>query len=183
MKELSKEEIVCWNKRYDEEYGKYDKEVENSVGRNLKSNRELSQADLIKIVEWKFEGLKGRKKRFLNLINSLDESDIKEISRDAINSVDEWARIEKLRKLKGVKNALASVILTFLDSENYGVFDIHAYDELFETNKKTRPKDLFINSKYLHEFLRGLRQIAKKYGFSVRYVEKAYFKKNYDESK
>ncbi len=88
-----------------------------------------------------------------------------------------------MRKIKGVKNALVSVILTFLDPENYGVFDIHAYDELYETNPKTRPKDMFTDSKYLYEFLSDLRQIAKKYGFGVRYVEKAYFKKNYDESK
>jgi hypothetical protein len=182
LKELSKEEIIKWNKKYDEAYEKYERELENSVGKNLKLNRELSKNDLIKIVEWKFGGMKGRKKIFLNLIKPLDGSDVQKISKDAFCSADEWTKIEKLRKIKGVKNALTSVILTFLDPENYGVFDIHAFDELYGTNPKTRPKDMFTDSKYLHEFLSDLRQIAKKNGFGVRYVEKAYFKKNYDEN-
>ncbi|MDQ1281048.1 MAG: hypothetical protein QG670_2312 [Thermoproteota archaeon] len=118
----------------------------------------------MKIVERKFGGLKGRKRLFLNIINPLDESDIKRISRDALNSVDERVRIESLRKLKGVKNTLSSVILTFLDPENYGGFDIHSYDELFETNSKTRPKNMFTDTKYFLEFLSEIKTGCQETG-------------------
>ncbi|MEM5879331.1 MAG: hypothetical protein QXU74_02450 [Candidatus Aenigmatarchaeota archaeon] len=124
----------------------------------------------------------GRKKIFLNRIKLVQPSKIENISKKALEIEDEYKKIEELKKIPLVKNALTSVILTFYDPKNYGVFDIHVYDELFKTNSKTRPKDLFANSKHYIRVLRKLRKIANNYNIDVRTVEKALFKKNYTES-
>ncbi|GAH72618.1 unnamed protein product, partial [marine sediment metagenome] len=59
----------------------------------------------------------------------------------------------------------------------YGVFDIHAWRELFGKE----PKSLFTNMKNVFRFFERLREIALKIKFPCRDIEKALFKKNIDE--
>ena len=77
----------------------------------------------------------------------------------------------------GVGPALASTILTFLNPKDYGVFDIHVWREIFGKEST----GLFTAPNYL-KALREMRRIASKNDLDVRVVEKALFKKNYDES-
>ena len=57
---------------------------------------------------------------------------------------------------------------------NYGILDIHAWEELFGK----RPKSLFINNKYVLEYFKKLRKISIRTNLPCREVEKAYFKKD-----
>jgi hypothetical protein len=180
---MNKDEIVEWCKKYDLEEDKYNKTLELKLGNKLRSIRELDKNDLISIFEWKFQGrLLGRRNRLLKLVKNVDDSTIKKIINTALNMDDDKSRIKKLMEISGVGVALASVVLTFHDPKKYGVFDIHVYDEVFCTDSKTRPKDLFSNLNYYIEFLRRLRGISNEYCIDVRVVEKALFKKNLDKS-
>ncbi len=87
-------------------------------------------------------------------------------------------RIDVLDSLHGIGPALASVVLTFYDPKNYGVFDIHVWREFYGKE----PRDLFATGKYYVKLLNELRIIGGKYGLNARTVEKAYFTKNYEAS-
>jgi len=135
---------------------------------------------LIKIVEWKFEGLKGRKKRILKLVKQNDDGEIvNRISNFSfcLDSKYDAYKVDVLQTLYGVGTAVASTILTFYNPREYAVFDIHVWREVFGKE----PKNLFTTQNYL-TLLSELRKIANKYGLDVRAVEKAFFKKNFDEA-
>ena len=87
-------------------------------------------------------------------------------------------KLEFLLKFKGIGISTASVILTFYDPKNYGVFDIHVWRELFGKE----PKNFSKIDNYL-KLLENLRKLSKKYWLDVRKIEKALFQKNLDESK
>jgi len=181
MDSLTKEQIACWSKKYDEEEDQDNSSLEQELGDKLRRTKELTKDELKQIIEWKFQGrLLGRRKRSLNLILIIPDDFIRRVTREAFNEQDERLRIRKLMGryggIVGVGPAIASVILTFYDPENYGVYDIHAWRELFGTN----PAD---NLDQLMTFLARLKNEAKQMGCNVRIVEKAYFKKNLDESK
>jgi hypothetical protein len=171
---MEKQEILSWSRRYDEQYpwwiGK-----EQKLGDKLRQQGELTKADLIEIVEWRFQSLPGRKKRILSLVGQNRDDVIRNTSRSALKLPREhdYEKIEKLTCLRGVGPAVASTILTFHDPENYGVFDIHVWRELF--GKETQP--LFTTRNCL-ALLSRLRELAATYDLDVRAVEKALFEKN-----
>jgi len=183
MANLDKEEILFWSRKYDQEETAYSTALERDLGDKLRSTKELSKDELIQIVEWKFQGrLMGRRKIILNKLSGVDDSFVRKVVKESLNEQDERLRIKKLmgrfEGIPGVGLALASVILTFYDPKNYGVFDIHAWRELCGE----QPNDLFSNFENIMKFLKRLRQEAKRMDLDARIVEKAYFKKNLDES-
>ncbi len=184
MGSLTKEQIAYWSKKYDQEEDQYNTGLERELGDRLRRTRVLTKNDLIQIIEWKFQGrLLGRRKLFLKLLSSVTDDSVRKVSSESFNEQDERLRIRKLMRryggIAGVGPAVASVILTFYDPKNYGVFDIHAWRELFGKE----PPDLFSNFDRLVAFLDRLREEAKQTGHEARIVEKAYFKKNLDESR
>ena len=153
---MNKKEILEWNDRYDKEELDYKEEKE--IGENIRKNGFLTKEDLVKIIKWKFQGrLIGRQKRILNLIQDVSEEEIKKTSKEALSTDDEELKLEKLMSLRGIGVALSSVILSFYDPKKYYVYDIHVYDELFDTNSTTRPKNIFSNTKYYFDILKKLR--------------------------
>jgi len=181
---MDKAELKKWLDRYDKEETQYDAELERNLGSKIRKSKSLTKEDLLKIVKWKFPSqsrLKGRQKRTLNLLKTVSAVEIQEICRNALNCDCDRARIILLMGIKGVKAALASTILAFYDPVNYCVFDIHVYDELFGTNPKTRPKNLFSVPDYYLKTLSKVRLLAKKNGLKTREVEKALFKKNLEK--
>jgi len=180
---MDREQIQNWLDKYNKEEDLNNVGIEKELGRKFKLEQKLTKEDLKKVIEWKFQGrLKGRQIRTLNLIKDVLDSTIQEVTEDALKSDSEELRLKLLMSFKGIKVALASVILTFYDSEKYCVFDIHIYDEIFKTDSKTRPRDLFSNPKYYLEVLKRVRILSKKTGFKVRDIEKALFKKNFEDS-
>lgn len=174
---LDKEEIINWSSKHDNEYAS-EIEKEREVGNRLRGTKELTKHDLIEIIEWKFEGFEARKVRELNLVASIDEKTLKDVSNKVFNlsASQDIERIELLCDLRhGIGTAVASTILTFFDPKNYGVFDFHVWQEVFGG----RPKYTVMECVKL---LSRLRQEADMYNLDTRTVEKAYFKKNYDET-
>lgn len=181
---MDKNKLLYWLDRYNKEEDRYSSDLEKKLGYKVRINKKLTKEDLRKIIEWKFRGrLIGRRARTLNLIEETEDSEIQAIITRALDCNTDEVRLKKLMDIGGIGIALASVILTFYNPNEYCVFDIHVYDELFHTNSKTRPKDLFSNINYYLQILEKVRHLAKENGLSVREVEKALFKKNLEEGK
>jgi hypothetical protein len=176
---MEKEEILDWSKKYDEDHPWWTQK-EKELGDELRRSKELTKDDLVQVVEWKFKELQGRKKRILGLIAKNDDTEIRRISRHVLglsSKIDSYM-VNSFCTLHGVGPAVASTILTFYNPKQYGVFDIHIWRELFGKE----PENLFTTKNYL-KLLAKLRRIANEYSLDVRIVEKAFFKKNLDETK
>jgi len=150
------------------------------LGTRFRSTKKITREDLEQVVKWKFKEMPGRKKRVMGLLAENTDEKIRNVSNQffSMTSNDDSYKVHTLNKVYGVGPALASTILTFINPKDYGVFDIHVWRELFGEE----PKGLFRTANYL-KVLVELRKIAKKHQLDVRIVEKALFKKNYDEPK
>jgi hypothetical protein len=175
---MDKDEILKWNIKYDKEYPKWTIK-EKELGDKFRKTKTLTKADLVEIVWWKFEWLKGRRDRTLRFV---EKNSVEEVSACSqvfnLTPSEDIFRIGVLDNLQGVGPAIASVVLTFYDPKNYGVFDIHVWREFFGKE----PKNLFGTRKYYLKLLCELRMIGNKYDLNARTVEKAYFTKNYENS-
>ncbi|MGB7294576.1 MAG: hypothetical protein WBC70_03230 [Candidatus Aminicenantales bacterium] len=175
---MDRKSIIYWRDKYDREEDKYNKGEEEELRANFRKSRHITKEELIRIVKWKFQGrLEGRQKRILKLLNTVDDEFIIDLSRLAFKAKDDKKRVKLLCTIDGVGTAVASTILAFYNPENYGVFDIHAWRELFGKE----PNTLFTDTKSVFRFFDSLREIALEMRLPCRDVEKALFKKNFDE--
>lgn len=175
---MNVESIIYWRDKYDREEDLYNKGEEEELRTNFQRNKYITKEDLIRVVKWKFQGrLEGRQKRILKFLNSVDDEFIIDLSRLAFKAKDDKKRVKLFCTIDGVGTAVASTILAFYDPEKYGVFDIHVWRELFGEE----PKSLFTDMKNIFRFFERLREIALKTKLPCRDVEKALFKKNFDE--
>lgn len=179
MGKLRKKDLQYWLDRYNKEEDLYNTGLEGELRSKFQKNRFITKDDLIEIVGWKFQALPGRRKRTFNLLTSVEDKFIQNVSKLAFQTEDDKTRLSLLSSIRGVGNALSSVILVFFDPNRYGVLDIHDWRELFGKE----PQDLFLNHKRAIDFFLKLREIASQTGLCCRDVEKALFKKNLEESR
>lgn len=173
---MMRSEILEWSHKYDEEHPWWtEKELE--LGKKLREQGELTKDDLFEIIEWKFKTTPRRLKK--NLVRAIENEDyvVRDISRSVLKLPKkfDFDKIMRLSRIKGVGAATASVILTFYDPQNYGVFDMHVWKELYGDHSMP-----LYNAKDCLLCLSELRQLANKYSLDVRVVEKALFKKHLD---
>ena len=176
---MEKAEIEYWRHKHDVENAFWINK-EREIGDRLRASKELTKVDLIEIIEWKFEGLEGRKKRELDLIARLDEHNLEQVSNLVFNlSIgQDLYRIKRLCGLDhGIGPAVSSVILTFFDPKNYGILDFHVWQEVFREDRKSFTAENYVR------LLSRLRDEANRHGLEVRAVEKAYFKRNFDRDR
>lgn len=178
---MTREEILMWNKKYDREEDLYATGLEEKLRKKFQKDKFVTKDDLREMLRWKFQGpLKGRGEYKIKGIEKEDDLKIRNLSKQALQIKDDQEKIRLLTQIREVGPAIASVILTFYDPQNYGVFDIHVWRELFGEE----PKDLFDKNKdYYLRVLNELRKLAKKNNLSARMIEKALFEKNKTESK
>jgi hypothetical protein len=180
LKLLSKDEILGWNLKYDKDHPWW-VQKENELGSKFRTTRTLTKRDLLELVDWKFKELVGRKTRVSGLVSRNRDEMVQKTCSQVFSMTprNDALRIDSLDRLEGIGPALASVILTFYDPNNYGVHDIHVWREFFGPE----PPTIFIGNGCYLKLLAELRKEANKYSLSARMVEKAYFKKNFEESK
>lgn len=180
-----KEEILKLSKRYDEDYPtSWWARKEKEIGERIRESKEVTFGDLVEINDWKNKLNENRRRRNLLHVKLNKDVDIRRISRSVfLDSKTDRERIEGLY-MNGVKNGLASAILTFYNPNEYCVFDRLVCEELFgESPKDWSPKDwyeFYTNPEYYMKLLTRLRDEAKKYSLDVRTLEKAFFKKRLD---
>lgn len=180
MGKYSKKILLHWLNRYNKEEDLYNTGLEEKLHGKFQKNRFMNKDDLIEIVRWKFQGrLKGRQKIFLNLLEPVKKDFIENVSKLAFQTEDDKTRLTLLTSIKGVGNALSSVILAFFEPNKYGVLDIHDWRELFGKEHAA----VFTSHKHAITFFNKLREMATETKICCRDIEKALFKKNLEESK
>jgi hypothetical protein len=170
---MERKEILEWVDKHDRKNFWWIQQ-EREIGDRLRETKKLSKDDLNKIIEWKFESNPLVKTVQLNRMKKVNEQHLEKVSNEVFNLDvnQDMKRITLLCGFNGIGPAVASVILTFYDPENYCVVDFHVYQEVFGF----RPKYL-TPEKYIR-LLGKLREEARKYSLNVRDMEKAYFMKN-----
>ena len=177
---LNKNELNLWIEKYNNYQSQSSRKVEEELRAKFVSNPVMTKKDLQTIIDWKYQDLPSRKNRMLKLINEYDDRFIQDLSKLVFKHEKDELRLELLTVINGVGPATCSVILSFYNPWKYGILDIHAWRELFQERES---KTLFSNNRYAIGFFEKLREISKQTGLSCRDIEKAYFKKNYDEAK
>jgi hypothetical protein len=177
--EINKTELLRWNSKYDSDHPWW-VQKEEELGNRFRKTNTITKNDLFELIEWKFKELPGRRKRVIGIAENNSEETIQRTCKQVFDmtSNQDSTRIRILDHLDGVGPAMASVILTFYDPKNYGIHDIHVWREFFGQE----PSTIFIGNTCYLKLLSEMRKIAAKYSLDVRTVEKAYFKKNLDNS-
>ena len=175
---MDKRDFLKWSQKYDKDQG-WSAQVERRLGARFRKARVMSGADLALVVEWKFKDNEAKRKRVLELVARNDEASVVRVSSQAFNlpGDNDACRINYFMMLKGVSPVLASVILSFFDPKQYGVFDVYAWRGLLGNEVP----NLFSTVNYL-KLLVALRKTAAKHNLDVRTVEKALVQKKLDEA-
>lgn len=175
---MNKKEIIFWKNRYDEEEDRYTTGLEENLRKKFQKNRFVTKRDLQEIIKWKFQGqLKGRQLLNLKRLIAFNSAVIEKISKLTFEVNSDKLCIKLLTVIDGIGPAIASVVLTFYDPDNYGVLDFHAWNGIFKNSKKT------FTEKDCLKYFNKLREISNKLGLPCRDIEKALFKKDLEESK
>lgn len=169
---MDSSEINYWLEKYGQGESAFQRQTEQTLSKSIQEKGFADKNDVIEILKWKFATMKGRLKRELNLIGPVSDQKIVDTTRAAFQNKNETERIDCLKSIKGVGNAVCSVILTFFDPANYGIFDIHVYRELFGEDPKASTYALI-------RFLEEIRRLSAETDLTCREVEKAVFQKNY----
>ena len=175
---MDRKDFLTWSRKYDKDQG-WLAQKERELGARFRKQKVMTQADLVQVVEWKFQDDEEKKLGVLELVARNDEALLARVSSQVFNLpvVDDAYRMNCLMILQGVSPVLASVVLAFFDPRQYGVFDVYVWRALLGNE----PPNLFSTVNYL-KLHSALRKTAAKHNLDVRTVEKALVKKKLDES-
>ena len=129
----------------------------------------LTKNQFYKVAMWKTP---RPKKHYLR--NS--EKHVINISKLVMSSQDDSEKITLLISLKGVSIAVASSLLTIINSRDYGIIDIRVWQLLYlygEVNTKPKGQGFSLND-YL-SYLKILRKYALQFNVDVRDIERTLF--------
>lgn len=159
-------EIPTWAEKY--QFGT--DELPGEVGRFARSNGFLDRDNLFQICNWKSS-------RKAASANENSDDTVKELTKFAFSTVDEYLRIASLTLLKGVMWPTASVILHFCVSDRYPILDVRAIWSLSEE------KPSYYSFEYWQNYMSVCQEIADRNQITVRYLDKAlwqYSRENQD---
>ncbi len=174
---MDKPDYILWSRKYDKAFGSL-AQRERELGAKFRKNKALSCKDLAAIVEWKFKEDPEKLQRALELVARNDEEKVQRITSQTLSlpNADDTYRLNCLTTLEGISPVLASIILTFFDPKNYGIFDQNVWKRLLGN----APPGLYTPQNYIR-FLAAMRKTAAKHNLDARVIDKALFKKSLDE--
>jgi hypothetical protein len=175
---LDKPDYVIWSRKYDKAFG-WQAQRERELGAKFRKNKALSIKDLATVVEWKFKEEPDKKQRALELVSRNDEEKVARITSQifSLPNADDVYRLNCLTTLEGISPVLASVILTFFDPHNYGIFEQSVWKGLLGN----APSGLYTPQNYIR-LLAAMRKTAAKHNLDARTIDKALYKKSLDKS-
>jgi len=137
--------------------------------RGVRARGSFTRAEFRRMCRWK-----SPRARLLWEKNS--PARVRTVSRIALATRDERARMEALTSLAGVGVPMASAILTLIDPRRYGVLDIRAWQLLFAIRSVAgnRRGQGFTIAQWL-DFLAALRHHARRLRVSARTIEYTLF--------
>jgi hypothetical protein len=176
---VDKADFLMWCRKYDKAFG-WQAQRERELGSKFRKNKALTCKDLASIVEWKFRDDIEKKARSLEFVARNNEANVTRLTGQALSvpgSEDSY-RMNCLTLLEGVSPVLASIILTFFDPKEYCILDAHTWKALLGNV----PPNMQTTQNYL-VLLAVIRKTAAKQKLDVRIIDKALFKKGFDEAK
>lgn len=176
---MDKADFLTWSRKYDKAFG-WQAQRERELGAKFRKTKALTVADLVSVVEWKFRDDLEKKARVLVLVTRNDDANVNRLSSQALSipGCEDGYRMNCLTLLEGVSPILASVILTFFDPKQYAILDTYTWKALLGNP----PPNMQTTQNYL-KLLEAIRKTAAKQKLDVRIIDKALFKKGFDESK
>lgn len=102
------------------------------------------------------------------------ESYVREVTRFALSTPDERARIESLTILNGVSWPMASVVLHFFHSNDYPILDIHALRSVGVKAPAQYTFDLWF------EYVQYCRKLSAAQSISMRDLDRALWQHSYN---
>lgn len=131
----------------------------------------LTYDEFFAICYWK-EPRQRMRRHWQRNSEPLDEPPIVQLTRRALATSDERARIETLLGLHGVGIPVASAILTILEPERYGVIDIRAWQVLHHYGAvSTNPDGRGFSIDEWLNYIGVLRDWAEHLAVSARRIE------------
>jgi hypothetical protein len=176
---VDKAAFLMWSRKYDKSFG-WKAQRERELGAKFRKAKALTQTDLAQVVEWKLKDEPEKKTRTLPLVARNDEATINRLSSQALSipSCEDGYRMNCLTLLEGINPVLASVILAFFDPKQYCILDAAVWKALLGNP----PPNLLTSQNYL-KLLEAIRKTAAKQNLDVRVIDKALYKRSFDESK
>lgn len=178
MNFVDKAAFLMLSRKYDKSFC-WHAQRERELGAKFRKAKVLTCSDLAAVVEWKFREELDKKARVLVLVARNDEATISRLSGQALSipSCEDGYRMNCLTLLEGVNPVLASVILAFFDPKQYCILDLAVWKALLGNP----PPNLLTTQNYL-KLLLAIRKTAAKQNLDVRVIDKALYKRNFDES-
>jgi len=175
---LDKPDYIMWSRKYDKAFG-WQAQRERELGTKFRKNKQLTCKDLSAVVEWKFKNDPEKLQRALELVARNDEEKVQRITGQTLSipNADDTYRIICLTTLEGISPVIASIILTFFDPKNYGMFEPSVWKGLLGNP----PSGLYTPQNYVR-LLTAMRKTAGKHNLDARIIDKALYKKRLDES-
>ncbi len=176
---MDKADFLTWSRKYDKAFG-WQAQRERELGAKLRKNKSFAVADLAAVVEWKFKEDSEKKTRTLSLVTHNEESTVSRLSSQALSipRCEDSYRMNCITLLEGVTPVLASIILTFFDPKQYCILDAFTWKALLGNP----PQNMFSTLNYI-KLLEAIRKTAAKQKLDVRVIDKALFKKGFDDAK
>jgi len=150
--------------------GKYD-QIEETAILNWVSKQSgpkfLNREYFIRVGRWKTP-------RYAATRETNDEHNIIETTRSAYLAKGDLLKLNILKRLKGVGNAVASTILYYLQPDKFAVFDYHVRNTLKQAGKLTKGEE-DNSAKVWLKCTQEIRELLSLHNKTLREVEKALF--------
>jgi len=166
---MDEDDIRTWRERYDEAYDDDLRAIEKRIHEVLTEQQYLTRDQLQEVVQWKLNGMPGRRGGNVERVNTVPDEFVQRITEAALLIDDPKTKLKTLKSIPGIGPATATVILTFYDPENYGIGDRYILDEFFEEDRTIRVTDY-------PKILAELRDRNPGH-FDLRTIEKAHYQK------
>lgn len=146
--------------QYADRYEYADDEKVMALRPTVAERGHLVRNELFEVAHWKAA-------RNQNRVLQNSEDDIEEITRFALQTTSERARIESLLILVGVAWPMASVILHFFHEERYPILDFRA---LWSVQMEVPS---YYHFEFWLQYVRFCRELANKNGVHMRTLDRA----------
>jgi hypothetical protein len=168
---INKRFIERWSGRYDRRTrGTHNQIEEAAILAWLSKQGEprfLNKEYFIRLGRWKTP-------RYQNTRETNSEENIIEVTLSAHNAKNDLAKLNILRRLKGVGIAVASTMLYYLQPDRFAIYDYHVRNSLKKAGKLSGTTKNSGTERWL-KYTRTIRRLSRVYNKTLREVEKALY--------
>ncbi len=170
----TKQEIIDWETYYKHQQSKKAQYTEQTVidlkeqvkARENTENPKgyLRQSELRTMAKWKSHYVPSK-------IDKNKQSLIEDATSKAFRLDDDWVKLQELKRINGVSESVASVILHLYDQEKYPILDKHALRSIGIDNRQ-----VYYDEPFWLKYTNLCRSASDRFGVSMRSLDRALYK-------